>query len=77
MLVLSRKQFEKIRIGDDIFLHVLKTGCHTVKLGIHAPRSMAIRRVEVEVPSQLPQAVCSETASSIGEGLAKSGSLHG
>jgi carbon storage regulator len=47
MLVLSRKVGERIRIGDDIELVVLELGRDQVRLGITAPRSVAVHRQEV------------------------------
>ncbi len=47
MLVLSRKEEEWIRIGDNIYVYVLeiKPGC--VKLGIRAPKEIPILRGEL------------------------------
>lgn len=47
MLVLSRKLGERIRIGDDIEVVVLELGRDQVRLGITAPRSVAVHRQEV------------------------------
>ena len=46
MLVVSRKLFEKVKIGDDITISVvdIRKGC--VRLGITAPKSMQIGRFE-------------------------------
>lgn len=44
MLVLSRKEGTEITIGDDIVLTVIRITEHTVRLGISAPRDMAIVR---------------------------------
>ena len=49
MLVLTRKQNEKIKIGDDIVVSVLKIKGNTVRLGIEAPKN--IRVVRGELPS--------------------------
>lgn len=46
MLVLSRKQGESIQIGEDITIHVVKTG-DKVRIGIIAPRSMNVVRTEL------------------------------
>lgn len=46
MLVLSRKVEEKIHIGDDITITVVRVKGQTVKLGIEAPRDMRVRRGE-------------------------------
>ena len=46
MLVLSRKAGESIRIGDDITIHIVKTG-DRVRIGIDAPRSVNVVRTEL------------------------------
>lgn len=47
MLVLSRRVGEQIIIGDDIVLTVVEVRNDTVRLGIDAPRSVAVNRAEV------------------------------
>ena len=47
MLVLTRKEDESIMIGDAICVKVLDVKEHQVKLGIVAPRSVAVHRQEV------------------------------
>ena len=47
MLVLARKVGEKIRIGDDIELVVVEVRGDLVRLGISAPRGVAIYREEI------------------------------
>lgn len=47
MLVLSRKPGEKIRIGDNITITIVRIGPNTVRLGIDAPRDMNIVRDEL------------------------------
>ena len=49
MLVLTRKQQEKIQIGDDIVITVLRTKGKTVRLGIEAPSSIPVLRGELAV----------------------------
>ena len=54
MLVLSRKPGERILIGDDIMVLVVRLGPNNVRLGIEAPKSVTIRREELEVtPSRV------------------------
>ncbi|WP_437186146.1 carbon storage regulator [Planctomicrobium sp. SH668] len=50
MLVLSRKPGERILIGDDIALTVVRIGPNTVRIGIEAPRTMNIVRDELCAP---------------------------
>ncbi len=47
MLVLSRKQDEKIIIGDSISLMVVSIQGDKVRLGIEAPKEVTIHREEV------------------------------
>jgi len=47
MLVLSRKPGEKVLIGEDISVTVVRIGPNTVRLGIDAPRAMNIVRDEL------------------------------
>ena len=47
MLVLSRGVDEAIRIGEEITITVLKLKGGGVKLGITAPRELAVHREEV------------------------------
>jgi carbon storage regulator len=47
MLVLSRKSNERILIGHDIEVVVLEVRGKTVRLGIRAPREVAVVRTEL------------------------------
>ena len=47
MLVLSRKQGERIRIGDEITICVLEVKGHRVRIGIEAPPSERVLRGEL------------------------------
>lgn len=47
MLVLSRKPGERILIGDDVTITVVRIGPNNVRLGIDAPRDMNIVREEL------------------------------
>ena len=49
MLVLSRKLGEKIIIGDNIILTVVKIDRNQIRLGIEAPRDVPIFREEMLV----------------------------
>jgi len=48
MLVLSRKESEKIILGDDIVLTIVRVSGDRVRLGIQAPKDMLILRHELE-----------------------------
>lgn len=47
MLVLSRREGEKIVIGNEIVIEVLAVSGEGVRLGITAPRSTSVHRYEV------------------------------
>lgn len=47
MLVLSRKQDDRIVIGDEITVTVVEIRKGRVKLGISAPREVAVNRQEI------------------------------
>ena len=47
MLVLSRKSGERILIGDEITITVVRIGPNNVRIGIEAPRKLNIVREEL------------------------------
>lgn len=47
MLVLSRRVGESVMIGDDVVVTVLDVRGEVVRLGIAAPRSVAVHREEL------------------------------
>jgi carbon storage regulator len=47
MLVVTRKKDEKLIIGDDIEIQVLRVGRDNVRLGIKAPPNIPIYRYEI------------------------------
>ena len=48
MLVLSRKESEKIKLGDEIVLTIVRVTGDRVRLGIQAPPEMLILREELD-----------------------------
>ena len=48
MLVLTRKEGEKIRIGDNVVITVVRTGGDKVRLGIEAPADQVVLRAELK-----------------------------
>lgn len=50
MLVLSRKQGQQIRIGDDIVITIVQSG-KNVRVGVDAPREVQVIRRELESDS--------------------------
>jgi len=47
MLILTRKQGESVAIGDDIQVTVVEIQGKQVKLGVKAPREIAVHRQEI------------------------------
>ncbi|MDR3111316.1 MAG: carbon storage regulator [Planctomycetaceae bacterium] len=47
MLVLSRREGEKIRIGEDIVITVVRVSGDKVRIGVEAPRNTLILRNEL------------------------------
>ena len=47
MLVLSRKPGERILIGDDVVVTIVRIGPNSVRVGIDAPRTTNIVREEL------------------------------
>ncbi len=52
MLVLTRRENESIMIGDSIEVKLLDVKEHQVKLGIDAPKDIAVHRKEVYLAIQ-------------------------
>jgi carbon storage regulator len=48
MLVLSRKESEKIKLGDEIVLTIVRLSGDRVRLGIDAPADLLILRDELD-----------------------------
>jgi carbon storage regulator len=48
MLVLSRKEAERIRLGDSIVVTVVRVSGDKVRLGIDAPPNIVVLREELE-----------------------------
>lgn len=49
MLILSRKVAERILIGEDIAVIVVRIGPNSVRIGIDAPKELNIVRDELKV----------------------------
>lgn len=47
MLILTRKSGEGIRIGDHVTLKIIEIRGNQVRLGVEAPRDMAVHREEI------------------------------
>ena len=47
MLILTRKHGESITIGDDIKITILEVKGKYVRVGVEAPRNLAVHRQEI------------------------------
>jgi carbon storage regulator len=57
MLVLSRKETERIRLGDSIVVTVVRVAGDKVRLGIEAPADVVVLREELEPHERVEAAV--------------------
>ncbi|QDU95901.1 carbon storage regulator [Lignipirellula cremea] len=55
MLVLSRKEGERLKLGDSIVITVVRVSGEKVRLGIEAPADLLVLREELE-PHAPPEA---------------------
>ena len=55
MLVLSRRERERMRVGDSIVVTVVRVGGDKVRLGIDAPADVLVLRDELEPRGQSEQ----------------------
>lgn len=55
MLILTRKESERIYLGDDIVLTVVRIGGDKVRIGVEAPSDVRVLRLESSEPDfQVP-----------------------
>jgi carbon storage regulator len=47
MLILTRRVGEAVKIGEDVTITVLGVKGNQVRLGVHAPRDVAVHREEI------------------------------
>lgn len=64
MLVLSRKESERIRLGDSIVLTIVRVSGDKVRLGIEAPADIVVLRDELKPksPAEAPPAPAAKAA---------------
>jgi len=55
MLVLSRRENERIKLGDSIVVTVVRVSRDKVRLGIEAPSDMLVLREELEATTAQPE----------------------
>ncbi len=79
MLVLSRKEGEKLVIGDNVVITVNRIAGNRVAIGIEAPREVAIVRGELAPPvsksAKSEDASPSAVASMLERGIAVAGQM--
>jgi len=71
MLILARKVGQKIVIGDDVELTVVEVRGDQVRLGITAPRSIAVHRKELLEQIAAENAQAANTAQDAAEDLSQ------
>jgi carbon storage regulator len=47
MLIITRRQGEKVMLGDDVTIEVIEVSGSSVRIGIDAPRSVPVYREEI------------------------------
>lgn len=52
MLILTRKESERIYLGDDIVLTVVRIGGDKVRIGVEAPADVRVLRLELSEPNR-------------------------
>jgi carbon storage regulator len=62
MLVLSRRETERVRLGDSIVLTIVRVSGDKVRLGIEAPPNVLVLRDELKIHSPDAEAVEIEVA---------------
>lgn len=67
MLVLSRKQQQQIKIGDQITVTIVKVKGNTVRVGIEAPRDVRVIRAELPKEGSPTESIEAEASSTLTE----------
>ena len=55
MLVLSRRESQRIRLGESIVLTIVRVNGDRVRVGIEAPPEVRVRRAELEPEARSPE----------------------
>lgn len=76
MLVLSRRVGESVVVGDDVTITILEVRGDVVRVGIDAPRSVAVHRAELlaqlAVSNQEAASPSEDAVAAVAEGIALS-----
>jgi carbon storage regulator len=67
VLILTRKAGQKIRVGDDIEISILEIKGKQARIGINAPRGVAVHREEIYQRILEENIRAAESASNIDE----------
>ena len=62
MLVLSRKESQRIRLGDSIVITIVKISGDKVRVGIEAPNNVLVLRDELEPRTEKEQQLPAEAS---------------
>jgi carbon storage regulator len=62
MLVLSRRETERVRLGDSIVLTIVRVSGDKVRLGIEAPPNVLVLRDELQPHSSQENLIGSESS---------------
>lgn len=65
MLVLTRRLNQSIKIGDDIEITVIEVRGDQVRLGVAAPRDVAVHRKEVYLQIQQENRAASQSSADV------------
>jgi carbon storage regulator len=55
MLILSRRESERVHLGDEIVLTIVRVNGDKVRIGVEAPPHVKILRTELEVSLAEPE----------------------
>ena len=71
MLVIRRRAGESFRLGDDIEIQILETSGGQIKIGISAPRDIAVLRTEVWLTAKQNQKAASAAVTQLTEEIVR------
>ncbi len=69
MLILTRKSGESIRIGNNIVISILESSSRYLKIGIDAPKDVAVYRNEIYEKIQAQNRAATATTAQLGNVL--------